>query len=93
VGSELDINLDPATDSVIINITGKFAVGDSCTIAVNGGDIEAVIINVADTGPAIKIKSNATIDPAILAPSRKIVAGIAGTGNLSRTASTSKAPR
>jgi hypothetical protein len=73
-GSILNINLDATTDTVIINVKGKLAVGTACEINVVGGDIEDVIINVIGTAPTVKIKPDAFVVPAILAPQRKYLA-------------------
>jgi hypothetical protein len=71
--STININLD-GTNSVIINVTEKLAIGSACQILVNGGDIEDVIINVAGTGPSVRIARDAYVTAPILAPQRKIVA-------------------
>jgi len=72
-GSFLSINLQDDTDSVIINV-GKLQVGSACEIDVNGGDIENVIINVPGPGSSVKIKNDAVVNAAILAPGRKVLA-------------------
>jgi len=82
-GSYLSINLDPLTTSVIINISGKLAVGSYCEITIDGGDVEDVIINVTGAKPTVKIKTGAYIAPAVLAPGRKLLVGsVAFTANL-----------
>lgn len=72
--STLNINLD-GTNSVIINAK-KLTVGASCQILVHGGDLEDVIINVARTGPNVRIARDAVVAAPILAPQRKIVAAV-----------------
>lgn len=72
--STISINLD-GTNSVIINVTKKLAIGSGCEILVNGGDVEDVIVNVAGTGPSVRIARDAVVTVPILAPLRKIVAG------------------
>lgn len=71
-GSTLNINLD-GTNSLVINAK-KLAVGSSCQIIINGGDVEDVIINVPGTGPSVRIARDAYVTVPILAPQRKIVA-------------------
>jgi choice-of-anchor A domain-containing protein len=81
--SVLAVNLALDTDTVIINVTGKFSVGAACEVLVNGGDIEDVIINVPGATPSVKVKSDAVVQPAILAPGRKLLTGAnAYTANL-----------
>lgn len=72
VPSVLNIVLAEDTDSVIVNISGKVAIGESCEILVEGGDIEQVILNVTGTKPTVKMKKFAFVSPAILAPGRKL---------------------
>lgn len=72
--STVSINLD-GTNSAIINVTEKLAIGSGCEILVNGGDVEDVIINVAGTGPSVRIARDAVVTAPILAPQRKVVAG------------------
>ena len=72
-GSTLNINLD-GTNSVVINVTTKLAVGAFSAIVVNGGDVEDAIINVVGPGGSVRIAHDAYITAPILAPQRKIVA-------------------
>jgi hypothetical protein len=74
-GSTLTIHLD-GTNTVVINVTEKFAVGSACQIIVEGGDVEDAIINVVGTGPTVRIARGALVTTPILAPGRKLVASV-----------------
>jgi hypothetical protein len=79
-GSEIDIEMDSATEAFIIN-TPTLKVGKFCTITAT--DPTKVIINVVGPGGRVGIDANAVIDVAVLAKDRKITAGAdAITGNL-----------
>lgn len=79
-GSELDIQVDSATEAFVIN-TPKLAIGKLCTITAS--DPTKVIINVTGPGGRVAIDNDAVVDVPVLAPERKITVGAnATTGNL-----------
>jgi choice-of-anchor A domain-containing protein len=81
--STLNVNLAVDTETVVINIPGKLSIGAACQVLVNGGDVEDVIVNVPGSASSVKIKGQAYVQPAILAPGRKLLTGAqAVTANL-----------
>jgi choice-of-anchor A domain-containing protein len=67
--SSINIALDPATESVVIN-TRKVSVGTWSSINVFGGDLSKVVFNLPERGT---VKTDGYIDPAILAPDGKVI--------------------
>jgi choice-of-anchor A domain-containing protein len=77
--SSLHINFAPDTVSVIVNVSEKLTVSDSCVLDVFGGDPFAVILNVHGEKAKVKLGKGAEITPAILAPAAKLKAPLNAT--------------
>ena len=64
----VNIHLDPATDSAIINLDGSLAVGNFASIVVDG-DSSKVIINMSGKeGAKVSVGAESTVAPPILVP-------------------------
>lgn len=66
---DLWVQLDPATDAVVINAT-KLVVREVAAISVMGGDDAKVIINIPGRGSAVVLRNALVVEPTILAPQR-----------------------
>ena len=75
-GTTLQLTLDPATESVIINASSLY-VGRNCGIVVFG-DPTKVVINIVGPGAGPSSGQDAYVAPAILAPERMVRIGPRG---------------
>ena len=87
IPSALKINLQPTTDSVIINVKKSLVVGRDCAIDVTVGDVSKVIINLYGKKSSATIGRDAVVDPTVLVPTGAITVAVdsveaGGVGNL-----------
>jgi len=71
----IDVQLDPATESVIINVDRGVRVGTSSSITVSGGPPEKVVLNLVGGGT---LNTDGYVDPRILAPESTVIVRVNG---------------